>query len=398
VGLFKLLCVHDRFRLGGTNRKLRRVFKVPAVWSEVEFQGHGFLSTLFWRVFRIGHLGLQHVTVLTAELNDPALGLMVADAERYTFPNLHTITLNGPGYRTHMSKRESRATHQRIMATLTKAKLHCPRLTRVELKTALMVTEETLHTGFIERLAALHKSGLTVTMPRVIITMWPRTDAERCALTTVVEAQECITHVQVEANSEAPEDLPLLRTITSKGMTDVRLALYEQVQRTMSQEFSDACFEGAVLSLRNAFVHGVSVVGVQLPSTSRLVSLTLSKCTVSDKFCASLPATLTSLGLPQTSVTTPQSLNNFLSTTGVRLLYLNIANVFLGGRENLHAVLLAAAQSPSLRRVNANHMYLYSTSFPIIEQLCSRDIVVEAQREFLLHTPPDLGPCFRIHG
>jgi hypothetical protein len=72
ICIFLKLELHDRFRLGGANRKLRRVFKLPDVWRRVDFAGRGFLSALFHRAFRVGHMAVEQIVIHSAELSDPS--------------------------------------------------------------------------------------------------------------------------------------------------------------------------------------------------------------------------------------------------------------------------------------------------------------------------------------
>jgi len=399
------LDLHDRFRFGGTCRKLRRAFKHPEAWARVVMQGHGYLHTLLWRTFRVGHLGVEHFTIHAAELHSPSLTQLVDAAARHSCPKLRTITLGSNKCTTLLTYRQMsepantlRQNQKRIMDTLSKARRAFPLLSRVEVHNPVEVARVSFKNGFIQFLADLHAQGLTVhTAGSVNVTDWPRTPAERAALSTLIGAQTAVKRLQLEAVSDATEDHELVGLMSSKGLTNLRLAVYDPLPPTASRAFLNACFSG-VATLDTVFVHGLDLRGFQMPPAAALRNLTLSQCTVDDVFCASLPPGLACLGVPQTRFVGTRSLRTFIAGAE-RLVYLNIGDIRVPSRADLYDVLLAASSAPSLKRLNAYNVFLDEAAMGFVSAACKRGVVVEVLRKFVTWTYalPEVGPCLHVH-
>jgi hypothetical protein len=158
--ILSMLDVYDRFRAGATSRRMRRLFKSPAVWANVELNGVGYINTIVRRIFRVAGPGLQHLTIKSAELTDSTLALLVETSKAWPVNNLHTIKLGGPG-----STMEQEYCH--VVHNLRRVRKALPGLRLIDTQGTLVVNRESYACGLFELLSVLRDHGLLINTPKL---------------------------------------------------------------------------------------------------------------------------------------------------------------------------------------------------------------------------------------
>jgi hypothetical protein len=379
--IMSFLDVYDRFCAGATSRRMRQMFQHPDVWTHVTLEGKGYVNTILRRVFRVAGPGLRHLTIRNAFLTDGTLDVINATAQRHPLPNLQTLALEGRG--TSMTPADLQSVQQHATVALTAAARTFPKLTALHTNSTLFVTADTYVAGLFPCFSELRRGGLCVTTPYVRVTHWPADAADAAAVLEHFRSQRRVCRLSVEAMPDSQEHLEAFELMTSHDLLELRLCCYENNERTGPPSVPQRVLDALKCSTMSSFLsHGLDFTDVHLPALAHLRILTLSACRVDDTLFRSLPATLETLALPMCAVTAVDSLCAFLKSAP-KLVFTSLTAVRMK-RADLLDVLLAPAESCSLRTIDAFRIFLDNMHLGVLEVVASRGIRVRVEASMVL--------------